>query len=644
MSKPSQLVSIIMATYNREHYIAEALNSIKNQSYNNWECLIIDDGGTDKTEEVIKPLLKKDSRFKFYKRINKYKKGLSGSRNYGLDLAKGDYIIFFDDDDVVHPLNLEYSLTALQGQNVNFCHYQKQSFLKDVPEIKVEELKIRRTLVREDIELVIRGEYALASCTVLWEKGCFNNVRFNENLMYAEEWECYISIIEKGFKGVSLENVLYYNRKHAISNTGKFWNKNPIQLKSKKQAIVLVASNLANKNSLTSPLKKYFTGLAISYRDLSLLKKLFNIFSPSQYFKIITIIKYYLYNLWRIYIKTRKKLKSLKFKKDSMRVGGNPQKGEAFLKLKTNHRIVIVVFIPQLEGYYKDMFEVVKVSINSLIKTIPTSSAITIVDNGSCEVVVNYLETLFKDDLIDALQLLKTNIGKIDALMGGARASREPIITLTDCDILFKTNWVSETIKLFNTFENVGSVSPIPTRTAIRYYTFTVQEAILRKKNNLKFESIPENFEAYNKFLESINWDKETDKAKLWPVIFKNNTKAVMGSDHQVLTLRRDIFFNTSPSKPSFTKVGKESEREYVDLAIDLSGRLRLSTHNFYAFHMGNTLEEWMLEEYDKLESSREKKLKLMPELRYNEANDFWYKVKKRIFKKVFKLKIPSNY
>ena len=122
-----------------------------------------------------------------------------------------------------------------------------------------------------------------------------------------------------------------------------------------------------------------------------------------------------------------------------MRLGGNPQKGEAFIKLKTNHRIVMVVFIPELEGYYEDMFEVVKISINSLIKTIPTKSAITIVDNGSCEVVVNYLGALFKDGLIDALQLLKTNIGKIDALMGGARASREPIITLTDCDILFKT-------------------------------------------------------------------------------------------------------------------------------------------------------------------------------------------------------------
>ena len=301
-------ITVIMATFNRGHFILESLNSIRNQTFQNWECLIIDDGGADNTEEVIADILSKDIRFKFLKRPDKYLKGLPGSRNYGLSLAKGDFIIFFDDDDVVHPLCLKYSLTALQSQNVDFCHYQKQSFLKDVPEIKVEEQKIRRTLVREDIELVVTGEYALASCTVLWKKECFNHIKFKENLMYAEEWECYINIMEKGYKGVSLENVLYYNRKHAISNTGKFWNSNPIQIQSKKEAIIIVASSLANKKILTSSLIKYFTGLAISYRDLSLLKELLIVSKASIYFKIVTTIKYYLYYLWRLYYKAKKKL------------------------------------------------------------------------------------------------------------------------------------------------------------------------------------------------------------------------------------------------------------------------------------------------------------------------------------------------
>lgn len=88
-------VTIIMATYNRAHFIVESLHSIQNQTFENWECFIIDDGGTDNTIEVIKPVLEKDFRFQFLNRPESYKKGLPGCRNYGLDLAKGDYVVFF---------------------------------------------------------------------------------------------------------------------------------------------------------------------------------------------------------------------------------------------------------------------------------------------------------------------------------------------------------------------------------------------------------------------------------------------------------------------------------------------------------------------------------------------------------------------
>ena len=80
------IVTIIMATYNRAHFIVETLQSIQNQTFENWECIIIDDGGTDNTNEVIAPILEKDTRFQFVKRTDSYQKGLPGCRNYGLDL------------------------------------------------------------------------------------------------------------------------------------------------------------------------------------------------------------------------------------------------------------------------------------------------------------------------------------------------------------------------------------------------------------------------------------------------------------------------------------------------------------------------------------------------------------------------------
>lgn len=329
-----------------------------------------------------------------------------------------------------------------------------------------------------------------------------------------------------------------------------------------------------------------------------------------------------------------------------MRIGSNPQKRDYKLQLLSNHRIVMVIFIPELTGYYSSMLEVIKLSIHSLINTVPTTSKITLVDNGSCKEVQDYLYDLFKENKIDSLQLLTQNIGKIDALIGAARASREPIITLTDCDILFKPNWVCETVTIFNAFKNVASVSPIPSRRSFNYFTYSTHEAILNKKIKLEFETIEENFDEFNLFLESINWGKESKNDNLWPVVQSNNIKAIVGSDHQIVTVRRDVLFNNSPKEPSFIKVGSESEQNYIDLAIDSSGGLRLATYHFYALHMGNTLENWMKEKNNSfLDNIKEvPKLVLIPKLNYISKGKIFYKIKKRLIKKIFKIKTPPNY
>src|SRR5690606_26015743 len=106
-------ISIIMATFNRAHLIGEALTSIQNQSYTDWECIIVDDNCTDNTKTIVETFIKNDLRFRYYLRHGNYKKGISGSRNFGIDLARGKSIIFFDDDDIVHPRNLEICLEQI---------------------------------------------------------------------------------------------------------------------------------------------------------------------------------------------------------------------------------------------------------------------------------------------------------------------------------------------------------------------------------------------------------------------------------------------------------------------------------------------------------------------------------------------------
>jgi len=304
-------VTIIMATYNRAHFIVETLHSIQNQTFKNFECLIIDDGGTDDTLQVINPILNEDTRFQFLKRSVNYTKGLPGCRNFGLDIAKGEYIIFFDDDDIVHPQNLELCVSELMNSNYDFCRYKRSVFFKDFDykfDSKVNFEKFEITV--NDIRKIINGRLPFNSCAVMWTKNCFDNNRFVESLMYAEEWELYVRLLTENIKGVSIEKTLFYGRKHEQSNTGEFWLGDPIRVQSKKEAIVLILENLVNKKLLTPYLLKYLTSLAISFRDISLLRKLLKTARPSKQRISFIQMKFYLFPIWKFYMRNIKKIKT----------------------------------------------------------------------------------------------------------------------------------------------------------------------------------------------------------------------------------------------------------------------------------------------------------------------------------------------
>src|SRR5258705_9847821 len=209
-----------------------------------------------------------------------------------------------------------------------------------------------------------------------------------------------------------------------------------------------------------------------------------------------------------------------------MRVGSNPQKSERKIILTTHHRIIIVVYIPNEEGFYENSFEVFKMCLDSLVSTINSNAALTVVNNGSHSKVVDFLNLYLKEKKIDTLISHNTNIGKIDALIGAARGSREKYITLSDSDILFVNGWQEKVEDIFANFSNVGSVSPIPVRTSFLFGTSSVLKQILLRKIKYISEPIIENFEAYNHYLESINWDLETENNKKWNVVEKNKCKA----------------------------------------------------------------------------------------------------------------------
>ncbi len=270
----------------------DTLLSIQNQTFTEWECLIIDDGGTDETKAVISKLLTYDRRFTFHQRPEQHLKGLPGCRNYGLSLATGKYVVFFDDDDWIHPQHLMLTTSLLDNHiQYGFCQYQKQSFETSMPEnvpFYSNLTPLRETGVQQ-LPAIVQEKIGMASCTVVWRMHYFTE-RFNEQLQYAEEWELYTRILATGIKGMEVNEVLYYNRKHAASNTGEFWNGNRIRIDAKMQAALCNIKTLQYYHLLDTQSQTYLLNILIRNRGY-------------QYFKSgIAFSNYNLLQKWKAYL------------------------------------------------------------------------------------------------------------------------------------------------------------------------------------------------------------------------------------------------------------------------------------------------------------------------------------------------------
>lgn len=98
--KMNPLISVVVPSYNYGHLILETLGNLQKQSFRNWECIIVDDGSTDNTRNVVSEWMKKDTRFRYLYQKNA---GLSAARNTGINASAGEYIQLLDADDMLEP-------------------------------------------------------------------------------------------------------------------------------------------------------------------------------------------------------------------------------------------------------------------------------------------------------------------------------------------------------------------------------------------------------------------------------------------------------------------------------------------------------------------------------------------------------------
>ena len=280
-----------------------------------------------------------------------------------------------------------------------------------------------------------------------------------------------------------------------------------------------------------------------------------------------------------------------------MRIGSNPNKNTEIKQSSYNHQIIIPVNIPHFNTYFENSFAVLKLCLESLFKTTHNNVYITIVDNGSCEKVKKYLDELYYGKKINEV-IHTTKIGKVNSILKGIVGHNFKYITISDSDVLFLNNWQKATYEIFNSYKKVGVVGLTPILKSTYSLTSNVLISNLFSKN-LLYSKVKDE-EAMFLFHKSIGKEDyfQSIKDKRYFVLNKNNVKACVGSGHYVATYKSDIFETISMN--SRYKMSK-GLKEHIDDKSIKKGYWRLTTHDNFAYHMGNNDENWMIDALDNL-------------------------------------------
>ena len=208
------LVSIIIPTYNRAHLLGETLDSVLAQTYQKWECIVVDDGSEDHTQELLKRYRKKDNRFTFFERPSEKPKGANACRNYGFEKSLGVYINWFDSDDLMHPKKLEIDLKRIQAGAYDFTISQSE-FFNESTQLKK---KYWNTEIwsKNAINDFIRLKIGWSTNAPLWKTTSLKNagIRFDERLQSGQDYLFHIQALSKKLKPIVIEKVLVHQRSH----------------------------------------------------------------------------------------------------------------------------------------------------------------------------------------------------------------------------------------------------------------------------------------------------------------------------------------------------------------------------------------------------------------------------------------------
>ena len=266
MKSNSPLISVILPVYNSENYILRCLESLKNQSIQNFELILVDDGSTDETLLISKKYLKNHFNHRYRLIINRINIGITKSLNKGFKVAKGQYLARADADDIYEPDRFELQLKFLEnntnislvGSNVKYID-KNENFL-NFSSLPIDHFNIWSRLFFHN---------PLIHSTIFFRREIFKKAPYNEEFNTTQDYDMYCRIINC-YKIVNIKKPLanYRIHDHSISKT-----KHHIQ----KKNTLMIQRNFYTLNfDNYFPLEKF---------------KLFNNFFMSDYHHIIKNVK-----------------------------------------------------------------------------------------------------------------------------------------------------------------------------------------------------------------------------------------------------------------------------------------------------------------------------------------------------------------
>lgn len=220
------LISIIVPIYNVEKYLRQCLDSVLNQTYQNFECLLINDGSPDNSAGICKEYVDKDARFHYFEKENG---GLASARNLGIKYSKGKYITFIDSDDWVDLDYLEVLHSKIKEYNTDFVisSYKKFDMDEDCFYLHIWDQDYYEKIwtSQELLSQLPNLENYDGSYTVSWGKlfkrSLFDEILFNEQRKFGEDFECSFKLYLSMTSCLYIHKALYNYRLHSESMLGQ---------------------------------------------------------------------------------------------------------------------------------------------------------------------------------------------------------------------------------------------------------------------------------------------------------------------------------------------------------------------------------------------------------------------------------------